>query len=1116
MRPKLLKISGINSFVEEEVIDFAKLTEKGLFGIFGPTGSGKSTILDAVTIALYNKVPRDTKEFINKETEELYVCFDFELGNNSKYSIERKMRISDTGGYKTTLARLTAAENGKKQIYDKVNEIDGKIEDVIGLNHDDFMRTVVLPQGQFSKFLKLTGRERRDMLERILGLEQFGQVLMKKLKLHRYKRKNEIEKINAVLNKYEGISEEKLEEEKKRLKELLNEQEIINTKIKEIEKKYDKYKKINNLQKSLSEYTDKLNKLKQKKERFKDLKTKAEKIKKVVSIENDLNRYNKYSKQIKETKGKVVDLKNETDELKKKKSIVKDEYQQLLEKQENQIPRLTEKKIELKNVLELADDNKALLNKRKEKKQIVDNLTNINKNNKEQLNNLQKEIDSQVDEIKEKEHKTKTLQVDSDYRNIINKGLQLENDYKNIKKFKKTAAKDLKQYQNQLKQEEDKLEKNKNKLNKVEAEIIYKYNQKINDMKSRNQELKINFNKVEEKINDLKKELKEKEEEFFQQKQKNMAGLLASGLNKAEPCPVCGSLEHPDLAETVNINQEKWSVEKQKSAKELEEYNQRRNKLRTKLELVKNKTEQLENDKKRYQRPGQYQQKYKMNSLFDNNNNINPESIESDMTLDDLKDWRDDIVNIINTVKGSLKNTRTNVDKAENNFNELNQKYSSLQQRYQKQLNRYNISSFAQEIQQIEQKDNRLEKIQKRLNIVRTNYEQNTNYLNKLKTDINQKEKQLTEKRKDLQILENEIENNNIKIKKAAGDSNPSVYLQKINKKMNNIKNNAKKKQEDLDKIQTVLNNKQNDLSTFKDRLQNLKQEAEELENFLSNKIEQFELESLDSAYKYLNWKDNLEIWQEEVEKYKKNYNTLTDNIRRIEDELDGTAITQKQWENMKQEKNMISERQQQLGEVIGGQKKTIEHLKKDLEDKNKKSKEKEKIDYQLSLIKEINDLVRGKSFVEFVAKRKLGYIAREASKRLMEITNNRYRLELNDTGEFVICDIYNGGVKRDCNTLSGGETFLSSLSLALALSTQIQLKGESNMEFFFLDEGFGTLDNNLLDIVMNSLEQLQSEELSVGIISHVEELKNRVPIKLMVKPAEPGVHGSQVKIKST
>src|SRR6056297_2366393 len=130
MRPKLLKVSGLNSFVEEEVIDFSVLTEKGLFGIFGPTGSGKSSILDAVTIALYGRISRDTKEFINKETGELYVFFKFCLAEDNVYTIERKLKISDAGGYKTTLSRLVIKEDDREKIYDKVSEIDNKIEEI--------------------------------------------------------------------------------------------------------------------------------------------------------------------------------------------------------------------------------------------------------------------------------------------------------------------------------------------------------------------------------------------------------------------------------------------------------------------------------------------------------------------------------------------------------------------------------------------------------------------------------------------------------------------------------------------------------------------------------------------------------------------------------------------------------------------------------------------------------------------------------------------------------------------------------------------------------------------------------------------------------------------------
>ena len=176
--------------------------------------------------------------------------------------------------------------------------------------------------------------------------------------------------------------------------------------------------------------------------------------------------------------------------------------------------------------------------------------------------------------------------------------------------------------------------------------------------------------------------------------------------------------------------------------------------------------------------------------------------------------------------------------------------------------------------------------------------------------------------------------------------------------------------------------------------------------------------------------------------------------------------------------------------------------------------KEKDSLDYKMALLNDLDKLFRGKRFVEFVAANQLKYVSLEASRRLKEITGGTYGLEVDEDGKFLIRDYKNGGAQRDASTLSGGETFVASLALALSLSSQIQLKGTSPLELFFLDEGFGTLDDDLLDLVMDSLERVYHKRLSVGIISHVESIKNRVPVKLIVKPAQSGLGGSKVKIE--
>ena len=144
-----------------------------------------------------------------------------------------------------------------------------------------------------------------------------------------------------------------------------------------------------------------------------------------------------------------------------------------------------------------------------------------------------------------------------------------------------------------------------------------------------------------------------------------------------------------------------------------------------------------------------------------------------------------------------------------------------------------------------------------------------------------------------------------------------------------------------------------------------------------------------------------------------------------------------------------------------------------------------------------LKKLIENNQFMEFVAEEYLQTVAVNAGSRLISLTGGRYFLRY-DKG-FYVGDNFNGGALRGVYTLSGGETFLVSLSLALALGSEICARSLRPIEFFFLDEGFGTLDEKLVDTVMDSLEKLKSEKLTVGIISHVSELKHRIDRKLTV-----------------
>ena len=187
-----------------------------------------------------------------------------------------------------------------------------------------------------------------------------------------------------------------------------------------------------------------------------------------------------------------------------------------------------------------------------------------------------------------------------------------------------------------------------------------------------------------------------------------------------------------------------------------------------------------------------------------------------------------------------------------------------------------------------------------------------------------------------------------------------------------------------------------------------------------------------------------------------------------------------------------------------------LSRSEENLQRKEELTKECSGLERTFTRFERLRKLLEGNKFMEFIAEEYLETVAENASARLLSLTDGRYFLRYE--GGFFVGDNFDGGEKRNVNTLSGGETFLVSLSLALALSAEICARSLRPIEFFFLDEGFGTLDEHLVDVVMDSLERLKNEHFSIGIISHVEELKHRIERKLLVKKATER-HGSQIEM---
>ena len=148
-----------------------------------------------------------------------------------------------------------------------------------------------------------------------------------------------------------------------------------------------------------------------------------------------------------------------------------------------------------------------------------------------------------------------------------------------------------------------------------------------------------------------------------------------------------------------------------------------------------------------------------------------------------------------------------------------------------------------------------------------------------------------------------------------------------------------------------------------------------------------------------------------------------------------------------------------------------------------------------------LGDLLRTDGFESWLMEAALGELVDRATTRLFELSGGQYSLEIHKR-DFAVRDHTNADELRSARTLSGGETFLASLSLALALAdatADLAPEGAPQMESIFLDEGFGTLDPITLDTVAAAIEELGAGGRLVGIVTHIRELADRMPVRLEV-----------------
>jgi len=1010
MIPVSLTLKGLYSYQSQQTIAFDKLLDAQLFGIFGSVGSGKSSILEAMTFALYGQSERldrnDNRNYnmMNLKSDELLIDFVFKSYDEVLYRFTVRGKRNGKDFEKVnTFERIAYKQSGDEWIPME----SANAEHILGLSYDNFRRTVIIPQGKFQEFLQLGDKDRTNMLKEIFQLDKY-EFFYQTTSLE--KRNNEkIQHLTGQLANYNEVKEEFIKEKEQTVAKLFDFLVAGKKNLEEKEKLVNDQQELKKLFQELTEQKSRLETLLERKEEFQSQSKKINDYEYCIrNFKEGLNRSKDLARDIEKRSEVLLDsnskLKLLTDEL----SSLEQKFEQLKQSYQQQNER--------RFLLEDYNTQLALLKV------------------KDEINTLKIRIE------KGRPHLEK---ASSDKAELEDKILK----HKELIKAAKNALPDIgvltaiKAWHSERHLIQRQLEMIKSDLTRVDSEL----NLLPNSLKALLQppvfvdaldghQLDYYVEKVKLRRKQNRQEQEDTASQIAHYNLQLKLGEFAGALSKGGACLLCGSEHHPNVLVVDDVNDHLSvamnKVEEHKlfdAACELATHN-----LNLLVQTELNLKRQQQDFERRLQEEEARLARHLEKFGWEKFNRENMDEVEKTLELH-------------SSASAQLKHLEAELDTAEGLCRKASEDYEKFRKAIDEiqSLTTGKVAEQAILLQQIK--------------VLKSDELSGLFY-----GDIESR----------IKLLIGEIEQINRDYETILNQINADRAVQiSLAEKIKTNKDELEKDQLQINKIHTSL-------------LQTLKQS-----NF----------ESLHQVEEILSEELDLDRLKSALNQYQQQVYSCQENISKLQDQTAGKSFNEQEFTQLLTALLELKANQQQLNDDYVREKSALDKQKSDLEVKNDLLNQLDVLQKRASNLSTLKQLFKGSGFVNYVSSVYLHNLCEAANQRFYKLTRQTLRLEVTERNEFQVRDFMNNGKVRSVKTLSGGQTFQASLSLALALAESVQQQNKSRQNFFFLDEGFGSLDKESLQIAFETLKSLRKEDRKVGIISHVEDLQQEIDVFLNV-----------------